>query len=114
MNNILVSRITDQNFNEGESYECTSAYASGRVVMVDVWCKNKLIPVCVNDPRFEFYFINVTEKSVKNIPYIRGRYNPEYGDAGNASAATRTHPTLTAGTIWNRLGVNIVDADDTK
>ena len=39
MNNILISRITDQNFNEGESYECTSAYASGRVVMVDVWCK---------------------------------------------------------------------------
>lgn len=101
MNNIVISRVTNQRFIAGKSYECTSAYASGRNVVVDVVCETKeLIQVCVNDPDYEFYFINVTEKNISKIPYIRGRYNSEYGDGRKCKCG---HPYAVHFDSWDDM-----------
>lgn len=81
MNNIAISRRTDQYFTNGKEYECTPAYAKFETACVNVLCDTgDMICIDINDPDFEISFTNITDKNVKNIPYIRGKYNPEYGD----------------------------------
>ena len=53
-NNKAICRKTDDHFTEGKEYECTSAYASA---VVDILDNNKeLITVEINDKDFQFIF----------------------------------------------------------
>lgn len=81
-NNKCICHRTDENFTEGKVYECTGAYVYSNRAMVDVLNDDReLVGVSLNDPDFEFILLNhFNPVDAKNMPYIKGRYNPEYGD----------------------------------
>lgn len=79
--NTATSRVSDDLFTEGKTYECTEVFVSDNAPVVDVMCDTgDMVTVSINDENFSFVFRNVKDVDKKNMPYIYGKYNPEYGD----------------------------------
>ena len=79
--NTATSKVSNDLFTEGKNYECTEVFVSDNVPVVDVMCDTgDMVTVSINDENFSFVLRNNKDIDKKNMPYIYGRYNPEYGD----------------------------------
>ena len=94
--NVVISRVTNDLFIAGKSYFCSEVYVrynpdlyedilsettNDYIACVDVICETgDAAAISVNSKDFEIHLMNNEEFVDETQPYIRGRYNPKYGD----------------------------------